>query len=83
MNGEKKQGPLANFGPDAVPSDEDVPLEEGQLPEGIEEKVLEEIGSLQFKAIMKRLDDIEGQLVEIKEMLATFPHLQKDKKGKK
>ena len=37
---QKKKGPLANFGPDMVPSDEDVPM--GQMPEGIEEKVLEE-----------------------------------------
>lgn len=81
MNGKKRQGPLAHFGPDAAPSDEDVPLGE-ELPEGIEEKVLEEIGSLQFKTIMKRLDGIEGQLKEIIGVLATSPHLQKDKGGK-
>jgi len=76
MKGNKKEGPLANFGPDAIPSDEDVPLEEGQMPEGIEEKVLEEIGSLQYKAIMKRLDEIEKNLGEkLDELLK--------KKGKK
>ena len=81
MNGKKKQGPLANFGPDAVPSDEDVPM--GVLPDGIEEKVLEEVGSLQYRAVMSKLEKIEQNIVEIKEMLATFPHIQNNKKVKK
>ena len=73
---QKKKGPLANFGPDMVPSDEDVPM--GEMPEDIEEKVLEEVGSLQFKAVMQRLDTLEAKLDDALTVLKTIKeHLEK------
>ena len=61
----KKKGPLGSH----EPSDVDVPMGAGVLPEDIEEKVLEEIGSLQYKAVMKRLDTLEAKLDDIRDTL--------------
>ena len=77
MEGNKqKKGPLASF----EPSEEDIPMGAEELPEDIEEKVLEEIGSLQFKAVMERLDTLEAKLDDALELLKIIKeHLEEER----